>query len=115
MDALGRRSIAHYGGCIGELTFSMLDQDLMRSSRILHLGVMEEELMLEIARFCGEQEGVLLSIDGGNLSLALAEKLLPYTCLLYTSYTLEKFGVSYRRNIRIKMSALEDDICDQKI
>ena len=76
VDALGRRSIAHYGGCIGELTFSMLDQDLMRSSRILHLGVMEEELMLEIARFCGEQEGVLLSIDGGNLSLALAEKLL---------------------------------------
>lgn len=65
VDALGRRSIAHYGGCIGELTFSMLDQDLMRSSRILHLGVMEEELMLEIARFCGEQEGVLLSIDGG--------------------------------------------------
>lgn len=79
VDALGRRSIAHYGGCIGELTFSMLDQDLMRSSRILHLGVMEEELMLEIARFCGEQEGVLLSIDGGNLSPALAEKLLPYT------------------------------------
>ncbi len=31
------------------------------------------------------------------------------------AYTLEKFGVSYRRNIRIKMSALEDDICDQKI
>lgn len=78
IDKKGSRSITHYGGCIYDLEFGMLDGELLESTRIIHLGVMDEKLMLEIARFCRDR-GILLSVDGGNLSGSLAEKLLPFT------------------------------------
>ncbi|MEI1254168.1 PfkB family carbohydrate kinase [Blautia sp. JLR.GB0024] len=78
IDKNGSRSITHYGGCIYDLEFGMLDVKLLQSAGMLHLGVMDEELMMEIAGFC-RAEGILLSVDGGNLSGSLAERILPFT------------------------------------
>jgi len=79
VDGQGKRSIVHFGGCIRKLKFDMLDKELLESVKILHLGVMEEELMVKLGEFCKERTDLLLSIDGGNLAGPLAEKLLPCT------------------------------------
>jgi len=74
-----KRCITHYGGCIKEMTFDKLDLTPLHETRYLHLGMMEPELMLKLARYCKEETDALLSIDGGNISKELAEQLLPYT------------------------------------
>lgn len=79
VDRDGSRSITHYGGCIYDLEFEMLDKNLLKSAKVIHLGVMGEKLMVDLAKFCREEGEVLLSIDGGNLPRKLADQLLPYT------------------------------------
>ena len=74
-----KRCISHYGGCIKEMTFDKLDLTPLHETRYLHLGMMEPELMLKLARYCKEETDALLSIDGGNISEELVEQLLPYT------------------------------------
>lgn len=74
-----KRCITHYGGCIKEMTFDKLDLTPLHETRYLHLGMMEPELMLKMARYCKEETDALLSIDGGNISKELADQLLPYT------------------------------------
>ncbi|MCD8249661.1 MAG: PfkB family carbohydrate kinase [Lachnospiraceae bacterium] len=74
----GKRCITHYGGCIKEMTFERLDLSALPHSRFLHLGVMNPDLMLRLARYCKEETNALLSIDGGNISKDLADELLPF-------------------------------------
>jgi len=75
----GKRCITHYGGCIKEMTFERLDLSALKETRFLHLGVMNPDLMLKLARYCKEETNALLSIDGGNIPKDLMEELLPYT------------------------------------
>lgn len=74
----GKRCITHYGGCIREMTFDRLDLSVLEHTRILHLGCMNPDLMLRLARYCKEKTGALLSIDGGNIPKDLMDELLPY-------------------------------------
>ncbi len=74
-----KRCITHYGGCIKEMTFEKLDLTPINNTRFLHLGVMEPELMLKLARYCKEETHAQLSLDGGNIPRDLMEQLLPYT------------------------------------
>ncbi len=75
----GKRCITHYGGCIREMTFERLDLSPLSHARYLHLGMMNPDLMLRLARYCKEETQARLSIDGGNLPKDLADQLLPYT------------------------------------
>lgn len=75
----GKRCITHYGGCIREMAFERLDLSPLSHSRYLHLGMMDPELMLKLARYCKEKAQALLSVDGGNLPRELTDELLPYT------------------------------------
>ncbi len=75
----GKRCLTCFGGCIDCLTFDMLDKDLFHHTRMVHLGVMRPELMLEICRYCKENTQALISIDSGNLSRENTDLLLPYT------------------------------------
>ncbi|MCI9681299.1 MAG: carbohydrate kinase family protein [Lachnospiraceae bacterium] len=75
----GKRCITHYGGCIREMTFESLDLSPLSHTRYLHLGMMNPDLMLQLARYCKEKTQAKLSIDGGNLPRNLMEQLLPYT------------------------------------
>lgn len=74
----GKRCLTCYGGCVEQMTFEQLDLAPFSATRFLHLGVMNPELMLTLARYCKERTDALLSIDGGNISKALADRLLPY-------------------------------------
>lgn len=74
----GKRCITNYGGCIKEMTFEKLDLTPLHHTRFLHLGVMNPELMLQLARYCKEKTQAQLSIDGGNIPKELMEQLLPY-------------------------------------
>ena len=75
----GKRCITSYGGCIREMTFDRIDLSLLHRTRFLHLGVMNPELMLQLAQYCKEHTDALLSIDGGNIPRELMDQLLPYT------------------------------------
>ena len=74
----GKRCITCYGGCVKEMTFESLDLQVFQETSILHLGVMNPELMLQLARYCKEKTEARLSIDGGNIPRELMEQLLPY-------------------------------------
>lgn len=55
VDRDGSRSITHYGGCIYDLEFEMLDKNLLKSAKVIHLGVMGEKLMVDLAKFAGKR------------------------------------------------------------
>lgn len=74
----GRRCLTCFGGCIEKLTFPMIDKNILKSSRIIHLGVMNPETMLELCAYCKKHTEALISIDGGNIPKDLALELLPY-------------------------------------
>lgn len=74
----GRRCLTCFGGCIEKLTFSMIDKNILSASRIVHLGVLNPETMLELCAYCKKHTKALISIDGGNISKELAAELLPY-------------------------------------
>ena len=74
----GKRCITNYGGCIREMTFECLDLTPLHRTRFLHLGVMNQDLMLQLAQYCKEHTDALLSIDGGNIPRELMEQLLLY-------------------------------------
>ena len=75
----GKRCLTCFGGCIEKLTFSMLDPEVLKNARYIHLGVLDPEATLQICRFCKEQTDAVLSIDGGNMPLELVGEILPYT------------------------------------
>ena len=75
----GNRLISKFGGCIHEMTFEKMDLSVLHQINILHLGMMDPELMLRLARYCKENTRALLSVDGGNLSRETTDELLPYT------------------------------------
>ena len=75
----GKRCLTCFGGCIRELRFDALDKAVLRRTGILHLGVLEPELMLQLCRCCKEETEARISIDGGNIPRPLMEELLPYT------------------------------------
>ena len=75
----GKRCITHFGGCIRRLTFDNLDKAAMQNAAMVHLGGLEDRFCGELARYCREHTGALLSVDGGNLSREATEALLPYT------------------------------------
>lgn len=75
----GKRCLTCFGGCIDELEYSMIDLDVLHHTKVLHLGVLRPELMLQLSKYCKEHTDARLSIDGGNIPQELVDKLLPYT------------------------------------
>ncbi len=94
----GKRCITCYGGCIKEMTFDQLDLTPLHNTRYLHLGVMNSDLMLELARYCKEHTDALLSIDGGNISRELMDELMPYTDIFIPDHktAMKTLGLSPR-------------------
>lgn len=78
----GHRSITHFGGSISKLTFDMIDLDALLNAKIVHMGVLNGECMIEAAHAVKKRGRGLVSIDGGNLEKDLVEELLPY-CDIY--------------------------------
>lgn len=74
----GKRCLTCFGGCIDQVSFSMIDQEILASSKIIHLGVLNPETMLQICIYCKKHTQALVSIDGGNIPKDLADELLPY-------------------------------------
>ncbi len=75
----GKRCITHFGGCIGHLTFDMLDKKVFEQARYVHLAGSLEQLFLPIAKYCKENTSALVSVDGGNYSREFTDAILPYT------------------------------------
>jgi len=73
----GRRSITHFGGSISRLTAGMIDRSALAGARVVHMGVLEPDCMLEIARYVKAHTGALVSIDAGNIERGLIDQLLP--------------------------------------
>ncbi|MFA6846169.1 MAG: carbohydrate kinase family protein [Sphaerochaetaceae bacterium] len=74
----GKRCLTCFGGCIDKLNFDMIDKSVLSRSRIVHLGVLNSDLMYQICAYCKQHTQALVSIDGGNLPQSLVEKLLPF-------------------------------------
>ena len=79
VERSGKRCLTCFGGCIDRLTFDMLDLDVFHHTKIVHLGVMQPKLMLQICQYCREYTDAVISIDSGNLSRENTDLLLPYT------------------------------------
>lgn len=75
----GKRCITHFGGCIRRLTLDMLDKRALQDAAMIHLGGLEDRFCGELAKYCREHTGALISVDGGNLSREATDALLPYT------------------------------------
>lgn len=77
----GKRCITHFGGCIRQLTLEQMDLTALERTGMIHLGGLEERFAVELARYCKEYTKLLVSVDGGNLSRAATDAILPYTDL----------------------------------
>jgi sugar/nucleoside kinase (ribokinase family) len=77
----GKRCLTCFGGCIDALSFGLLDREILQRAKVVHLGVMPPEIMLQLCRYCKEHTAARVSIDGGNLPRAVMERLLPDTDL----------------------------------
>jgi sugar/nucleoside kinase (ribokinase family) len=74
----GKRCIAHYGGCIHQLKLSMLDMEALQSAKIIHLAGVDEWFAADAAKYCKENTGALILVDGGNFCREVTDAMLPY-------------------------------------
>lgn len=79
VERSGKRCITYFGGCIRALTLDMLDKEALKSARMIHLGGLDEGLLVEAAAYAKGHTDALVSVDGGNLSAPCIEAVLPYT------------------------------------
>ena len=74
----GKRCLTCYGGCIDRLTMEHIDMELVKRAKVLHIGVMDFDVAEELCRRTKKETDTLVSIDGGNIPLDAAKRLLPW-------------------------------------
>lgn len=74
----GKRCLTCFGGCINKLRLSDIDENILRSTKIVHIGVMDYDAAADICEFVRRKTDAIISIDGGNIPRQPMEKLLPY-------------------------------------
>ena len=79
VEQSGKRCITHFGGCIRALRMDMLDKAALSDAKMVHLGGLSEDFLVEAAAYCKSHTGALVSVDGGNLSASCIDRVLPYT------------------------------------
>jgi len=77
----GKRCITVYGGCIGGLHIEDMDKEPFHNTKYVHIGVPypEEKLTLDTLKYVKENTGALTSVDSGNFSRELCDRILPWS------------------------------------
>lgn len=78
----GKRCITHYGGCIKELNLGLLDFEVLQETKIIHLGGLDGQFIVKLAKYCKENTNAMVSIDGGNYSRDVLNSLVPYVDIM---------------------------------
>ena len=63
VERSGKRCITYFGGCIRALTLDMLDKEALKSARMIHLGGLDEGLLVEAAAYAKGHTDALVSDD----------------------------------------------------
>ena len=74
----GKRCLTCFGGCINQLRLEDIDKEALHSAKIMHIGVMNFDVALELCDYVRRETKALISIDGGNIPRPAMEKLVPY-------------------------------------
>ena len=74
----GKRLISYYGGCMSELTVDKLDKKALHNTKMVHLGGLDEDFIVDVSKYIKENTDALISVDAGNRSKECIDRLLPY-------------------------------------
>ena len=91
VERSGKRCITYFGGCIRALTLDMLDKEALKSARMIHLGGLDEGLLVEAAAYAKGHTDALVSVDGGNAGPS-AGGGLPVLCRKGRRYGVHHLG-----------------------